>query len=104
MKQIGNSKYVLCPRGNGLDTHRYYETILMGSIPIVENSTIYSIFKESTTLVLSSFKDLTQMMLDYPDKFISNMNFSRHVIMIDYWLDKINKFEFDHADLNEEFV
>lgn len=28
-------KYVACPRGNGLDTHRFWETLYRGSIPIV---------------------------------------------------------------------
>lgn len=28
-------KYVVCPRGNGLDTHRFWETLYRGSIPIV---------------------------------------------------------------------
>lgn len=32
------SKYVLCPVGAGFDTHRFYETILCGSIPIVERT------------------------------------------------------------------
>lgn len=31
-------KYVLCPRGNGIDTHRFWETLYRGSIPIVERS------------------------------------------------------------------
>ena len=31
-------KYVLCPSGNGVDTHRIWETIYRGSIPIVADS------------------------------------------------------------------
>jgi hypothetical protein len=31
-------KFVACPRGNGLDTHRFWETLYRGSIPIVEFS------------------------------------------------------------------
>lgn len=31
-------KYVVCPRGNGLDTHRFWETLYRGSIPIVIRS------------------------------------------------------------------
>ena len=27
-------KYVLCPEGNGIDTHRFWETIYAGSIPV----------------------------------------------------------------------
>jgi hypothetical protein len=30
--------FVACPRGNGLDTHRFWETILRGSIPVVLDS------------------------------------------------------------------
>jgi hypothetical protein len=35
-----SSKYlfVACPRGNGLDTHRFWETIYRGSIPVVIQS------------------------------------------------------------------
>lgn len=32
-------KFVACPRGNGLDTHRFWETLYRGSIPIVKEST-----------------------------------------------------------------
>ena len=30
--------YVACPRGNGTDTHRFWETIYRGSIPVVKES------------------------------------------------------------------
>lgn len=30
--------FVLCPRGNGLDTHRFWEALCRGSIPIVKKS------------------------------------------------------------------
>lgn len=35
---VKNHKYILCPRGNGLDTHRFWEALYRGSIPIVEKS------------------------------------------------------------------
>jgi hypothetical protein len=30
--------FVLCPRGNGIDTHRLWETLYMGGIPVVRRS------------------------------------------------------------------
>ena len=93
MNNIGNSKYVLCPRGNGLDTHRFYETILMGAIPIVENSTLYPIYKQATVLVIDSFKNLNQHMLDNPHLYIENMSFSRYILMADTWLQIIESFK-----------
>ena len=35
LRAIRNHKFVACPRGNGVDTHRLWETLYMGSIPIV---------------------------------------------------------------------
>ena len=92
MSHIENSKYVLCPRGNGLDTHRYYETILMGSIPVVENSTLYPIFIQSTTLILSSFKDLTVDILSNPKSFIKNMEFSKKILLMQTWINQIENY------------
>lgn len=30
--------FVACPRGNGLDTHRFWETLYRGSVPVVKDS------------------------------------------------------------------
>ena len=35
LREIRTAGLVICPRGNGLDTHRLYETLYLGSIPIV---------------------------------------------------------------------
>ncbi len=33
---LPNYKFVICPEGNGIDTHRIYEALIAGCIPIVE--------------------------------------------------------------------
>jgi hypothetical protein len=35
---LGQYKYVLCPRGNGLDTHRFWETLYKCNIPVISES------------------------------------------------------------------
>ena len=37
LQSINEHDFVLCPRGNGRDTHRLWETLYLGSIPIVKN-------------------------------------------------------------------
>jgi len=37
-KTVQGVKWVACPRGNGTDTHRLWETLYRGSIPIVKES------------------------------------------------------------------
>lgn len=31
-------KFVLCPRGNGIDTHRFWETLYKGNLPVIVDS------------------------------------------------------------------
>jgi hypothetical protein len=33
--KMNSHKYVACPRGNGIDSHRFWETLYRGSVPIV---------------------------------------------------------------------
>ena len=35
LQEIGTSKFTLCPEGNGLDTHRFWEVLYLGGIPVV---------------------------------------------------------------------
>ena len=35
---ISRYRFVLCPRGNGIDTHRFWETLYHGGIPVVMKS------------------------------------------------------------------
>jgi len=32
---LRRAKFVLCPRGNGIDTHRFWETLVCGAVPVV---------------------------------------------------------------------
>ena len=53
-------KFVVCPRGNGIDTHRFWETLYRGSIPIVESSNWAKYFQSHGVpmVVVSDFEEL----------------------------------------------
>jgi hypothetical protein len=38
LKRVATSCFTICPEGNGIDTHRFWESLLMKSIPIVLRS------------------------------------------------------------------
>lgn len=38
LEALADSRFVLSPEGNGIDCHRHYEALLMGAVPIVEDS------------------------------------------------------------------
>ena len=69
---ISQHKFVLAPFGHGLDTHRIYEILLFGGIPVMRKSTISSCYDDSDNIfngnsrgslpivVLNNWKELTK--------------------------------------------
>lgn len=58
------SKFVLCPQGTGLDTHRVYECILFGAIPIVISSHLNPIYSQLPVMIVDSWDDVTEQKLN----------------------------------------
>lgn len=55
MRTISKYKFVVCTRGNGVDTHRVYETLLMGSVPVLEHSGLDDMYSQWPCLFVDSF-------------------------------------------------
>jgi hypothetical protein len=89
LDDIARSDMVLCPRGNGLDTHRFWEALYLGSIPVVrKNEFPPGILAEGRfpAIVLESWEELTNFNkmaehLDLQKQKIHNPNFLR----MSYW-------------------
>ena len=64
-KVASSYSYVLCPRGNGLDTHRFWETLYRGSVPVVlESPWSLALQAQGVPVVsLKSWKDLKNLSL-----------------------------------------
>jgi hypothetical protein len=67
------SRYALCPRGFGVDTHRFYECIYLGCVPIVVRThTVFDrLYTAYPCLVVERWEDVTDHLLEqsYPDCF-----------------------------------
>ena len=88
-------KMILCPVGNGVDTHRLWEVLYSNRIPITVKVNDYGIYKLYETLpiiILDKIEDL----LDYDlidkkyNEIISN-DYNLDIIDYDYWKNKILK-------------
>ena len=61
---LRSSKFAICPQGTGIDTHRVYECILFGVIPIVTSSPLDRIYNSLPVWIVSSWDDVTEDALD----------------------------------------
>lgn len=85
------SKYafVLSPHGNGLDCHRTWEAFVLGCIPIVKTSPLDPMYDELPVLIVKSWSDITQELLDQTVNEFKNKKFNMDKLYLGYWIRKI---------------
>ena len=91
INDLNNHKFILSPWGNGYDTHRFWETLYSGSIPVTKNHITYSSSTGLPVLFVKDYKNLTN---DDLINYLENTNFEKvdyKKLKIRYWLDLINK-------------
>ena len=93
MNSLKESSFVLCPPGNGYDTHRVWETLYSGSIPVVKENEAFDQFKDLPILFVTSFELVTRQLLE---NFLNNFEISNYNIEkldIAYWEKKMTQYK-----------
>lgn len=97
LDNIYNHKFVVCPEGNGIDTHRIWECLYMGTIPIVEDNLtaelLYSNFP--CTIVYNGWESLTDDFLEFEYRQISEIRSVYSIekmLTFEYWKNEIREF------------
>jgi hypothetical protein len=89
LEDIRNHKFVLCPRGNGIDTHRLWETLYMGSIPIVKRHIALAEFNDLPILFIDDWNEVTEEMLHNKYAEITSKSWNMDKLKISYWKNLI---------------
>ncbi len=90
-KDLKENLFVLCPWGNGVDTHRLWETLYSGSIPITKKHDTFREFNDLPIVQVDSYKDINyQMLRDCLDE-IKNKEFNFNKLNALWWIEEIKK-------------
>ena len=91
---IAQSKFTLCPPGMGMDTYRLWETLLLGSIPIVESDPagLDRMYMTLPVLVVKRYEDVTPALLElaYPCFVRHASEFEYDILTNKYWRTTID--------------
>ncbi len=63
-RQLAAHRFVLCPAGNGTDTHRMWEALYAGTIPVVEKHPALDAFRDLPILFVESLASLEPGVLE----------------------------------------
>lgn len=80
--RLQKSKFVLCPFGFGLDTHRFYEVCAAGSVPIVMTSSLDEMYKQFGALIVSDWSEVTKELLE---KFVPK-EIPEHIFQVEHYI------------------
>lgn len=58
MRAISAHRFVVCQRGNGVDTHRVCEVLLMGSVPVIQRSGLDDMYSQWPVLLVDTFEEI----------------------------------------------
>lgn len=57
LMDLCRSKFVLCPEGTGMDTHRVYESILCGATPVVLRNSLAHLYEKLPVCIVDKWTD-----------------------------------------------
>jgi len=89
-EDISKSKFMICPRGCGIDTYRMWDCIVLRCIPIVQKYHGYKYFEDLPILFVDHY-DITEDFLNKSYETFSKRSFNYEKCTIDYWIDTVTR-------------
>lgn len=95
LEDLNSSTFCVCPNGNGIDTHRLWEALYIGCIPIVEDSVNIQFYKDLPIFICEDFTDITYDTLKYVQQTMMDKlcEMDMRMLSFDYWNAKIRGIE-----------
>lgn len=91
LQRLETHKFILCPRGNGVDTCRLWESLYYGMIPIVEDHITYRTLDDLPAIRVKSFKEVTKDFLKEKEEEFKNKHFITEKLKASWWINLIRQ-------------
>ena len=83
--------FVLSPFGNGMDCHRTWEALSLGSIPIIKGNGFSKMFEDLPVLVVDNWEQITEELLHQTIELFKTKQFNYEKLKLSYWKNMIGK-------------
>lgn len=91
LDNIYNHKFVICPEGNGIDTHRKWETLYLNTIPIEKKNINSSFYEDLPICLVNDWSEINEDFLNREYLRITNTKWNLDKLDMFYWQNEINK-------------
>lgn len=87
LEDLRRSKFTISPPGAGIDCHRIWESVAVGTVPIVENCHNISFYEDMPILIIENWDEVQEEHLN--EQYDKIINKSKDKLYLDYWVDKL---------------
>jgi len=87
LRDLQQSKFVLCPPGNGWDTHRVWEALYMGAFPLVPSGPFDALYEDLPVLVVRDHSLLSEAFLQHEYVRLLHGSFRLEKLFAPYWFE-----------------
>lgn len=82
---ITGHKFICCPAGNGIDTHRMWEALYAQTIPVVLRNPVTEAFQDLPILIVDDFSQVDLPLLQKTHTAFQQKTFAWEKLGLDYW-------------------
>lgn len=90
---VYHHRFVICPEGNGLDTHRTWEALYLGTIPIEKKNINNQFYKDLPISFVRNWDEVTEDFLAEEYARITTKEWNLDKLKFEYWKNKILRYE-----------
>lgn len=91
IKLLETYKFCICPPGRGIDTHRCWEALMVGTIPIVLSSPLNSLYINLPVLVVENLTLITEEYLNKLYEKLIKTEYSFEKLYTHFWKNELFK-------------
>eukprot|EP01061_Rhynchopus_euleeides_P025637 TRINITY_DN41586_c0_g1_i1.p2 TRINITY_DN41586_c0_g1~~TRINITY_DN41586_c0_g1_i1.p2 ORF type:complete len:118 (+),score=33.90 TRINITY_DN41586_c0_g1_i1:27-356(+) len=90
-RRAGQHRFCMAPPGHGLDTHRLWETLVFGCIPLVVSSPLDPLLRDMPVVVLPSWDslDIPALQRRYGELMAAESRFDMAKLYLPYWVRQV---------------
>lgn len=92
-RDLASSKFVIAPRGNGLDTHRLWEAMYAGSIPVTKTSSLDSLLAGLPVVILQDWSELSEEFLNQKYEEMKENAYSIDKLSADFYFHQMESYK-----------
>jgi len=89
IKELSSYKFCLSPPGRGVDTHRTWESLMVGTIPIMLSTSLDILFEKLPVVIVNDWSIIDEDFLNAEYKRLQEKEYDFSVLYLEYWKNEI---------------